>query len=204
MRPTFTTGQAARVRQHDRHLQEDAEEVADVVGAVLQEALGAVAALQQEAVAGRDVAERALQLARLAGEHERREGGELTLDIGERRLVGVVGHLEDRHRPPAVGDQGAAIVTTPFERAGEHRRTGAARSGTAAVTPRSMPCRPAYRPSTPPRPAARQRLAGWRRAADYGTFTLMSLKEPTFTFGIEEEYHLVDLHSRNLASGRRS
>jgi carboxylate-amine ligase len=29
----------------------------------------------------------------------------------------------------------------------------------------------------------------------------MSLKEPTFTFGIEEEYHLVDLHSRNLASG---
>ncbi len=42
---------------------------------------------------------------------------------------------------------------------------------------------------------------GWRRGADYGTFTLMSLKEPTFTFGIEEEYHLVDLHSRNLASG---
>jgi hypothetical protein len=37
--------------QHDRHLQEDAEEVADVVGAVLGEALGAVAALQQEGLA---------------------------------------------------------------------------------------------------------------------------------------------------------
>src|SRR5262245_55849593 len=27
----------------------------------------------------------------------------------------------------------------------------------------------------------------------------MSLTEPSFTFGIEEEYHLVDIHSRDLA-----
>ncbi len=48
MRPTFTTGEVAGKRQHHRHLQEDAEEIADVVGAVFGKAFGAVAALQQE------------------------------------------------------------------------------------------------------------------------------------------------------------
>ena len=40
--------------QHHRHLQEDAEEVADVVGAMLGEAFGAIAALEQECVTGSD------------------------------------------------------------------------------------------------------------------------------------------------------
>jgi len=43
-----------RVGQHHRHLQKQAEKIADVVGTVLGEALGAVAALQQESVAGGD------------------------------------------------------------------------------------------------------------------------------------------------------
>ena len=73
MRPTFTTGEAAREGQHHRHLQEHPEEVADVVGGMLGEALGAVAALQQEGLAGRDLASAALELARLTGENERRE-----------------------------------------------------------------------------------------------------------------------------------
>ncbi len=41
-------GRGRRERHHHRHLQEHAEEVADVVGRVLFEALGAVAALQHE------------------------------------------------------------------------------------------------------------------------------------------------------------
>ena len=43
---------AAGKGQHHRHLQEDAEEVADVVRAMFGEAFGAVAALQQEGLAG--------------------------------------------------------------------------------------------------------------------------------------------------------
>ena len=40
---------AAGIGEHDRHLQEHAEEIADGVGAMLGEALGAIAALQQKA-----------------------------------------------------------------------------------------------------------------------------------------------------------
>jgi hypothetical protein len=47
MRPTFTTGSRGE-GQHHRHLQQHAEGVADVVGDGIGEALGAVAALQQE------------------------------------------------------------------------------------------------------------------------------------------------------------
>ena len=58
--------------QNDRHLQQDAEGVADVVGVELGKALGAIAALQQEGLAGRDVGEPILEAPRLAGENERR------------------------------------------------------------------------------------------------------------------------------------
>ena len=44
------------------------------------EALGAVAALQQETLAGGDAAERLLQIARLAGKHQRRIARKLLLD----------------------------------------------------------------------------------------------------------------------------
>ena len=71
---------AAGKGQHHRHLQEDAEEVADVVGAVLGEALGAVAALQQESLARGDARQRLLQLARLACKNQRRKGRKLLLD----------------------------------------------------------------------------------------------------------------------------
>ena len=88
--------QRRREGQHHRHLQEDAEEVADVVGVVLGEALGAVAALQQERLAGGDLGERLLELARLARENQRRKGGELLLDRGQRRRVRIDRHLLDR------------------------------------------------------------------------------------------------------------
>ena len=47
--------------QHDRHLQQHAEGVADVVGMELGEALGAVAALEQESLAVGDIGQRRLQ-----------------------------------------------------------------------------------------------------------------------------------------------
>ena len=62
-----------REGEHHRHLQEHAEEVADRVRAVVLEALGAVAALKQESIAGRDPRERLLQVARLAGKNQRRK-----------------------------------------------------------------------------------------------------------------------------------
>ena len=85
MRPTFTTGTDGGIGQHHRHLQEHAQEVADVVGADvvgarIGEAFGAIAALQQETLAERDAAERRLQVARLAGKHQRRIARELLLD----------------------------------------------------------------------------------------------------------------------------
>ena len=57
-------------------------------GAVLGEALGAVAALQQESLAGGDARELLLQVARLAGKNQRRKGRELLLDVGQRRRSG--------------------------------------------------------------------------------------------------------------------
>ena len=83
---------------HHRHLQEDAEEVADIVGRMLGEALGAIAALQQERLARRGLAERPLELARLAGEDQRRIAGELALDLGQRRAVAIDRRLLDRLR----------------------------------------------------------------------------------------------------------
>ena len=92
-----------RIGEHDRHLQKHPEEVANIVGAVLGEAFRAIAALQQESVSGRDPAQRPLEAACLAGEHQRREGRELAFDPGERRRVGVLRKLLGRPAPPAVG-----------------------------------------------------------------------------------------------------
>ena len=55
------------VRQHDRHLQEDAELVADVVGGDAGKGLGAVAALEQEGLAAGDGGDLRLEVVALAG-----------------------------------------------------------------------------------------------------------------------------------------
>ncbi len=54
--------------QNDRHLQDQAEGVADIVGRELLEALGAVAALEQEGLAPLDLGQFRRQAARLARE----------------------------------------------------------------------------------------------------------------------------------------
>ena len=99
--PDLHHRRGSREGQHHRHLQEDAEEVADRVRAVVLEALGAVAALEQESLPGRDARERFLQVARLAGKDERRKARKPALDRGELRRIGIFGDLNDRLRPPA-------------------------------------------------------------------------------------------------------
>ena len=56
----------ARERENNRHLQEDPKEIPDVVGGMLRKALGAIAALEQESLAGGNLREGALQLSGLA------------------------------------------------------------------------------------------------------------------------------------------
>ena len=66
------------------------------------EALGAIAALQQEGFARLNLGERLLELARLAGEHQRREAGDLPLDVAERGEIRIDGRLLDRLLAPGV------------------------------------------------------------------------------------------------------
>ena len=93
--------QLGRKGQHHRHLQQHAERVADIVGMELGKAFGAIAALQQERLAGRHLGEIGLQVARLARKDERRKLAKLRLDRGERRLVPIDGHLNALLAAPA-------------------------------------------------------------------------------------------------------
>jgi hypothetical protein len=102
MRPTFTTGLEPPQGQHDRHLQEDAEEVADVVRAMLGEAFGAVTALEQKTAALADIRQLFLERPRLACENQRRIGAQTGLDLVQNLLVRIGRDLQDWLRSPAV------------------------------------------------------------------------------------------------------
>ena len=91
---------AERVGQHDGHLQDDAQLLADVDGRELLEALGAVAGLEQERIAGGDLGERRLERAGLAGEHQRRIAGDLLQRTIELTLIRPVGLLVGGVRLP--------------------------------------------------------------------------------------------------------
>src|SRR6516225_5002358 len=99
--------QGGGIGQHHRHLQEHAQEVADVVGAdivgaVLGEGFGAISTLQQKALPRRNAAERLFQAAGFACKNEGRKRRKLPLDRGERRLIRIVGDLDDRLAAPTV------------------------------------------------------------------------------------------------------
>jgi hypothetical protein len=102
MRPTFTTGCCCGEREDDRHLQQHAERVADVVRMELGEALRAVAALEQETLACGDFGEIGLQRAGFAGEHQRGKPGQRFLDRSELRRIGISGQVLGFCRAPAV------------------------------------------------------------------------------------------------------
>ncbi len=99
--------------ENDGHLKEGTEEVADVVRAMFGEAFGAVAALQQEAVAFRYIGEMLLQAARFPGEDERRIGCQLCFRGRERCLIRIVRHLLDWLLPPAIRGPVLCHVTSP-------------------------------------------------------------------------------------------
>ena len=67
-------GDRGGVRQHDRHLQQHAQLVADVVGSDAGEGLGAVAALEQEGLTPRHRGDLGGQVVALTREDERRHG----------------------------------------------------------------------------------------------------------------------------------
>ncbi len=92
----------------DRHLQQHLEGVADFRGGELGEALGAVAALQQEGAALGHFGKLAAQLAGFTGKHQRRIAGQGLLDLQQVRRVGVLGLLLDRQGAPAVRAPGLA------------------------------------------------------------------------------------------------
>ena len=99
----FDHRQRAAICEHDRHLQEHAEEVADVIGAVLGKAFRAVAALQQESLTVGDAGERLFERARLAGKDQRRERSKLLFGIGQYLRVRIIRHLLDRLLAPTIG-----------------------------------------------------------------------------------------------------
>ena len=91
---------AQAVGEHDRHLQDDAQLLADVDRGELLEALGTVAGLQQERVAGGHLGERRLQRPGLAGEHEWGIGRDLLQRSVEVALVRPGRLLLRRERLP--------------------------------------------------------------------------------------------------------
>ena len=108
--------QRAGIGQHDGHLQQHTEEVANIVGAVLGKALGAVAALQQERLAGGNAAQRLFQVAGLTGKNQRRKRGQLRLDIRQCLGIGVIRHLQYRLGAPAIGCPPLGHDVTPEQK----------------------------------------------------------------------------------------
>ncbi len=84
---------AAGIGEHDGHLQQRPELVADVVGGGPGEGLGTVSALQDEGLATGDGGEAVLELVALSGEHQRRQALQLGDDPLQRGGVGPVGLL---------------------------------------------------------------------------------------------------------------
>ncbi len=88
--------------QHRRHAQENAERVADIVGGEFGEALRAVAALQQESLAFRHIAECGGEVPRLAREDERGMARQPLFHGSQSRRVRVFRHLTDGLCAPAL------------------------------------------------------------------------------------------------------
>ncbi|MCO5546650.1 hypothetical protein L7F22_000084 [Adiantum nelumboides] len=101
------------VGQHDGHLQQRADGGADVRLGVVDERLGAVAALQQERLPVRDVGEPRLQPVDLRRQHHRRDGLEDLPHVAHLRRVGPLGLLGGR--------AGERVVQGGAQLAGEAR-----------------------------------------------------------------------------------
>ena len=72
----FDDGHGGSKRQNNRHLENDLEGIADVVGGKFGEAFGAVAALKKKGASLGDLAKLAFQALCFSGEHKRRHRGQ--------------------------------------------------------------------------------------------------------------------------------
>ena len=88
--PDLHDRHAGRVLQHDGHLQDDLQLVADGIGGGVVERLGAIARLEQKSSPCRDLGEPLLQGPRFTGEHERGQRRERLHDAVERGRIGPV------------------------------------------------------------------------------------------------------------------
>src|SRR5262249_9559045 len=123
--PDFHHGHGGGIGEHHRHLQEYAQEVADivgadVVGAVLGESFGAIATLQEESLSRRDAPERLFQAAGFTRKHERRKCRKAVFHGGERLLIRILGNLRYGLLPPTL-----ARPTLGHDRPPQHLSPGA-------------------------------------------------------------------------------
>jgi hypothetical protein len=91
------------VHQHQAHLQQDLELVGDDLRGAVTEVLGAVASVQQEALAGRRLCELPAQRLDLPAGHQRGQPRDLGDDLVDRGGIGVIWLLQRREPAPAVG-----------------------------------------------------------------------------------------------------
>ena len=96
-------GHARAVGQHDGHLQNDAERIADVVRVEFREAFGTIAALQQKCFARSDLSQIFRQRARFARKDEGRIPSQLRLRGGQCLRIGIIGKLPRLMFAPALG-----------------------------------------------------------------------------------------------------
>jgi hypothetical protein len=99
----FHHGLAASKCHHHGHLQEHAEEVADVISRMFGKAFSAIATLQQEAPAFSHTGQLLLQLAGLACKNQRRKSGQVLFGARQSIGVGIGGHLLYGKRTPCLG-----------------------------------------------------------------------------------------------------
>ena len=99
-------GQARRVLQDHRHLQDDLQLVANRVGRTQIERLRAVAGLEHKGFPGRDPSQLIGEAAGLAGEDQRRPGSELVEGLVDRAEFGPLGLLPRGAVSPGTGMPG--------------------------------------------------------------------------------------------------
>ena len=116
-------GHLAAEGEDDGHLQHEPERVADIVGAEILEALGAVAALQEERPSHGRLPEPLLQLPHLSREHQRRGSLQRALFGLQRGPVGVLRDLPRGARAPAA--RRPLARPRPQPRSGRAGRRGA-------------------------------------------------------------------------------
>ena len=98
----FDDRQLGTIGQHNCHLQQDAECVADIVGVVFHKALSAVAALKQERAAFAYFGKVSFQVSCFASKNKRRESGKAFFHRLQGFRIFICRHLLDRKIPPAV------------------------------------------------------------------------------------------------------